>query len=726
VVPDSDAVLVPTFSVTGAAAAAEGTDASFVVSLANRAAGETYGTTVALAGTGGATAGTDFTNALTLDAASIAAGITLVGNVLTIPAASTVSSVTLTTAVAQDSISPETGEGLSVTLSSPTGTGAVIGTPASVTTAITDVPVTYTLTSSAADVFEGVAITYTLTASANMSADTVVAFVVVPGDTAAADQGTNDTNLNDFASGAFNPANVTMLAGTKVATFTVSSRSDGLTELPEEYAVEASIGGTIVGSVTTNLLDGSVGQTYTLTTGTDIIPGTSGDDTIVGVADGVTSITVGPGQPVTETFGGLDEVNGGQGADTLKLTNAVGTMDLAPSVRVSSVETLNITNAVNNITADVQAWTGLSTVVVDNRAGDVASGDLNLDTKSNVTSVSVKGGNEVNIDDNGTAATTADTLATVVLDGVDANNSTWATITSDALTSLSLKNGTGDTEVVAAAGTRTLNVALDKQAFMWVEDHTATTVNVTASGTKSQGINLVTDAATAVTFAGDKEVSLALFDWGGNAAVVGTITSTNSAGVTITSALGNTTAFTGGTGKDNITISNANTKATAMGLGDDTVNVFGTVLGTNGTIDGGDGTDTIAMSAADAAALSALVPANTYEARISSFEKVRLGQVLGGDYNAVDLANLDDISYVVSAGTAASTGISEVQTIAFTAADADGGVLTVGGVDVTIGNFASGADIANAVAAKAADIIAANPDIASLSTDPLRIPIPCG
>ncbi|MBV5345312.1 MAG: hypothetical protein JZU63_07195, partial [Rhodoferax sp.] len=161
-----------------------------MVSLANRAAGVSYGTTVTLAATGGATAGTDFTNALTLDAASIAAGITLAGNVLTIPAASSVTSVTLKTAITSDQISPETGEGLSVTLSAPTGASAVIGT-ATATTAITDVPVTYTLTANPTTVYEGAAIVYTLTASAPALTTTTIDFSVVPGSTTAADQGSS-------------------------------------------------------------------------------------------------------------------------------------------------------------------------------------------------------------------------------------------------------------------------------------------------------------------------------------------------------------------------------------------------------------------------------------------------------------------------------------------------------------------------------------------------------
>ncbi|MBK7001568.1 MAG: hypothetical protein IPH35_16785 [Rhodoferax sp.] len=52
----------------------------------------------------------------------------------------------------------------------------------------------------------------TLTASAASVTATTIDFSVVPGDATAADQGTSNTNLNDFASGAFNPSSVVLAA----------------------------------------------------------------------------------------------------------------------------------------------------------------------------------------------------------------------------------------------------------------------------------------------------------------------------------------------------------------------------------------------------------------------------------------------------------------------------------------------------------------------------------
>lgn len=404
----------------------------------------------------------------------------------------------------------------------------------------------------------------------------------------------------------------------------------------------------------------------------DNVTGTAGNDILNGVADGVTTTTVGVGQPVTQTFGGLDVVDGGAGVDTLNLTNDVGTLNLATSVTVKNVENLNLRSAQKDITADVQAWAGLDAITVDQRG---AADNVRITTKSNATSVTITAGasaaahdsdgagpdaadSVITIIDNGTPATTADKLATVSVTGAKGA----VNITSDALANLTLADSAVLSTVTNTTVGHTLNVTANKQSgAAGVADAAATTVNVTASGANSSAFAVNAGVATAINFAGDKNMTATL----GAQATGLKITSTGTGTLTIGTALNNDVTFTGGAGKEIVTLSNANTKAIAMGAGDDTVNVTGTTLGTGGTIDGGDGVDTIAMSAADAAALSALTPAETYEARISNFEKVGLGQVAAFANNTVNLANLDDIGYVVSAGTAAGTGSAEVATLTF-------------------------------------------------------------
>jgi len=193
-------------------------------------------------------------------------------------------------------------------------------------------------------------------------------------------------------------------------------------------------------------------------------------------------------------------------------------MNLATSVKVSNVENLSLRSAQNAITADVQAWTGLQAVTVEQLGTKAA---ITVDTKSNATSVSVTGGTTVGITDNGSATTTADTLATVSLNG----NTGAATIGSDALNKLTVANSNQNVTVNAAAGTRALDLTVNKLTGGNLRDDSATSVKLTATGDNSTGITLTTDAATSLTVAGDKTVSVTLADTGGNAATITTISS---------------------------------------------------------------------------------------------------------------------------------------------------------------------------------------------------------
>jgi len=88
------------------------------------------------------------------------------------------------------------------------------------------------------------------------------------------------------------------------------------------------------------------------------------------------------------------------------------------------------------------------------------------------------------------------------------------------------------------------------------------------------------------------------------------------------------------------------------------------------------------MTAANAVLLSSNA---TFEAGVSNFEKVSIGVATAAN-QAVDMANLDDINYVVSAGGAvAAAAVSEVQTLDFTGITAGAnGNFTVAGVTVAV------------------------------------------
>ena len=409
----------PTFSITSDAAASEGATATFTVALADPKAATVHTVTLTTTGVNSgadpvATAGTDFVSTLALDAASAAAGWSYVAatGVLTAAAGATGNAV-LTTTVTADAASPETGEGIKVQLSAPTGgtvavPAAVSASAGSATTAITDVPVTFTLTASAANVYEGAPIVYTLqayngTTKVNLDADMSFDFSVSPGNASAVDQGTTTTNLNDFSQSSFNPSTKTITKGTGSVTYTVTSATDSITELPETYTVKAVSGATTVTTATaTTLLDGTSaagGQTFTLTTGVDSLDGTvtglkgtggtssnAGDDTINGTVDSVTA--------TNSTFTALDTINGGDGNDTFNaLANAA--LTIPAGVTVSNVETVNF-RAGTTVTADTSTWTGVTAANVTQATGavDFTAAATTVMSVSNVSggAVTVTGG----------------------------------------------------------------------------------------------------------------------------------------------------------------------------------------------------------------------------------------------------------------------------------------------------------------------------------------------
>jgi len=215
---------------------------------------------------------------------------------------------------------------------------------------------------------------------------------------------------------------------------------------------------------------------------------------------------------------------------------------------------------------------------------------------------------------------------------------------------------------------------------------------------------------------------------------------------TFTVADGTATSYTGGAGVDSVTVTNAGTaitKAIDLGAGDDTLTLNGTVVAPTATLKGGDGTDTIAMTGASAASLSAN---GTFAGKIEGFEKLHINDTVAAA-TTVNMANMDGITYVVSnnssgaavgeqqtftltKGTDAAVGeqqtmvitngsnaaVSEQQTFTITGpADADGGTVVVGGVNVAVGALATADDIGAAIVAQKAAIIAGNSTVADVS-----------
>ncbi|MYN44001.1 DUF4214 domain-containing protein [Pseudoduganella sp. FT93W] len=275
-------------------------------------------------------------------------------------------------------------------------------------------------------------------------------------------------------------------------------------------------------------------------------------------------------------------------------------------------------------------------------------------------------------------------LATVSLDGYGA-----ATVASDALTSLNLAHSASTVGVTNAAAT-TLALGLNSVTGAINLGSTYTALNVTTSGDDSASA-VTAGGVQALTITGTQAVDLS----GSTLGALKTVTVSGSAGVTINASGSNVTAvntsattgkavvsidatkatYTGGAGVDVVTLTTtAPTKAVSLGAGDDTLVLATGTTSATVTLDGGAGTDILSMAAADAASASST---SAFADRITGFEKLKVGAA--GAATTVDLANMDAINYVISAG---ATGTKEVFVATFSA-DTTAGHLSFDGIDFT-------------------------------------------
>ncbi len=268
-----------------------------------------------------------------------------------------------------------------------------------------------------------------------------------------------------------------------------------------------------------------------------------------------------------------------------------------------------------------------------------------------------------------------DVLTTVSLDAYGDNS----TIESDALTKLTLANSISSISVSAAASTLELNLdniiseeiemdGADIETLIVNTTGTASEIDLEVNDVKSLTINAgvglsiedgedLVDVLETVVVKGVGKVDLD--DISGAFKLNSFSAADNTGGVTATieteidaaAITGAITEYVFSQGADVVTLSNnvIETKVT-LGAGNDAL----TLADGTGTADvkanvyGGDGTDTLGVAAADAEILSA----NTlFEGKIDGFEKIKLGAAQVA--TTIDLANLDDISYVISAGGAA-------------------------------------------------------------------------
>lgn len=401
----------------------------------------------------------------------------------------------------------------------------------------------------------------------------------------------------------------------------------------------------------------------------------------------------------------LDNIDGGNGIDTLNVVDTVA-LNVPASVTIKNVENINISDAAGVI-LNATGYTGLTALTIATSTGvdtitaagttavnvtdtagavtvhggstvtlstDVAS-HVVVDTTVGTTAVTVTGGGSIAIDDNNVDA---DTITTVSVLG----NGGAITVASDALTALNLTANAFDATVTAAAAKRTLALGLNGNTAGIITDATATTVNVTSTGAASVVADLAIAAATAISFAGSKALTLTTTHLGAATA----LTVSNSALTTIGGfATANKLATVTVTGAGGLTADlSTQTALTAIdasaSTGANTVSVDGTVA----TYSGGSGVDTVTLTAAPTKAITGgagtadviVVNAASFSlANVSGFETLGAGASATGAYSAAGFTHLTEGSISgavtfnnVAAGTdltmTASPGQATVYTLA--------------------------------------------------------------
>lgn len=285
-----------------------------------------------------------------------------------------------------------------------------------------------------------------------------------------------------------------------------------------------------------------------------------------------------------------------------------------------------------------------------------------------------------------------------------------ATVTGDneALATVSLTDSAGVTDITTTKAT-TLAVTVnnikgtDAAAEVKLKD-TLTTLNLTTAG-KDSAFKLAAAGVKTLAVTGDKAANLSN---GSTLSALTTVTVAGTAGLTLsdseaatltsvntTATTGTVTAhidgtkatYTGGAGVDMVQLEtkSALTKAIDLGAGDDGLS-FGALLVTGSTaaVAGGEGTDTLSMSAAAAAGLDDA--AVTF---ITGFERLTINDLAAEQ--ELDLANLGFTNHVTTTG--GELKLNNLASNGTVVVTADETALTVAIKDAATGK----ADVLNAV-----------------------------
>jgi len=387
-----------------------------------------------------------------------------------------------------------------------------------------------------------------------------------------------------------------------------------------------------------------VGQTLTLTTGSDSLTGGAGSDTF-SAAVSTTGL---------QTLTGGDKLYGGDGTDTLSVILNAG-YTVTPAV-LSSVENLEVTSVTNASGIDLANATGLSSLTI--------AGSSVGTTISNVPSLSVA----TNLTGN-TGSATVSFLPAAVAGTADAytvniaNQS--AAISFSGIENLTINAAAGSTNSGLNASATKVNVT-GGDVNTTVALGTTTSASVNASTFAGNTFSVTSSASAANITGADGNDSVTLSNTTGSAAHV-VSTGKGDDSITVGSITTNSTT--------NVQTYASTTGATSIsaGDGDDTITFAGGYDATD-TIDGGAGTDTLVLKVAADFAIAAAqtkltgIEKVTYSDASAATAKIA-GIALKNFGTSVNTLTLSDTTASVSAtsGLGAGEDLYDTGTFAFNA-----------------------------------------------------------
>lgn len=304
-------------------------------------------------------------------------------------------------------------------------------------------------------------------------------------------------------------------------------------------------------------------------------------------------------------------------------TEGVGAVDASAArlgVVAGQVVVNDVAHTIKNISID--SYGDRAAVVATGPATSAITGSTALETLS--------------LSNSSRDITIADTAATLALNLNKIGNAASSAVAAR------------DAAITITAAPTTLNVKSTGANYIDLSAAATENLNVSGTGTLKADVVDLTALKTVVV------TESAGLNTGATVLAATSINTTGTTGSVTVAINGGNTTYAGGAGVDSVTVAAATTaitKSINLGAGDDTLNLTAldaTKLGATGAdivLEGGEGTDILALSSAAAGTLSS---AAAFEAKFNSFEKLSVGQLFSN--TTVNMDNMDSINYVISNG----------------------------------------------------------------------------